>query len=120
MSGNTLEQSYLGTKDGDPYAFYERLLAQGEVHWDEELKAWLVTSYEACKQAMRADDVLFDSPHKESRKMLFGGTRSVPALKGEEHERLHGWWLSVFSPRRVSEWRAGVIRPIVHACIDRF
>jgi cytochrome P450 len=115
-----LKVSYLSTKDADPYAFYEQLLARGDVHWDAGLNAWLVTSYEACKQAMRQDDVLYDSPHKESRRLLFGGTRSVPALKGAEHERLHGWWLSVFSPRRVAEWRATVIRPIVDACIDRF
>lgn len=115
-----MDVSYLSTRDADPYAFYEQLLGRGKVHWDAELNAWLVTSYEECKQAMRQDDALFDSPHKESRRLLFGGTRSVPALKGAEHERLHGWWLGVFSPRRVAEWRATVIRPIVNACIDRF
>jgi cytochrome P450 len=115
-----MDVSLLTTRDADPYAFYERLLARGEVHRDAELNAWLVTSYEACREAMRQDDVLFDSPHTEGRRLLFGGARAVPALKGAKHERLHGWWLSEFSPRRVAEWRATIIRPIVDACIDRF
>ena len=120
MNKHAMDESFLATKDADPYAFYERLLARGDVHWDAGLNGWLVTSYDACKEAMRQDDVLHDSPHKEGRKLLFGGTRAVPALKGAEHERLHGWWLTEFSPKRVAEWRATMIKPIVDACIDRF
>ena len=120
MDKPALDESFLSTKDDDPYDFYARLLARGDVHWDAELNGWLVTSYEACKEAMRQDDVLYDSPHKEGRKLLFGGTRAVPALKGAEHERLHGWWLAEFSPKRVAQWRGALIKPIVDACIDRF
>lgn len=118
----TLDVSYQTTTDKDPYAFYENLLKKGEVHWDPQLNAWLVSSYEGCKHVMRNDDVSFELPKKEAetRTVLFGGPRAVPALKGEEHEKLHRWWVGSFSPKRMEEWRVTAIRPIVERVIDRF
>lgn len=120
LNKSVLEVSLLTTKDADPYAFYEQLRGKGDIVWDADLNAWLVTSYDTCREALRQDDVAYDSPHQEGRRLLFGGTRALPALKGEAHERLHGWWLAEFSPRRVAEWRSSVIRPIVGDCIERF
>ena len=125
-----MEPSFLGTYDQDPYAFYRQALAcqadqQGEVFWDEGLKAWLVTSYEACKDVLKRDDTSFFMPERlgESRKVLEeaqGGPRQILLMSGDEHTRMHQLWLRMFSPRRAEEWRASVIRPIANALIDRF
>jgi len=63
MTKSVLEASYLTTKDRDPYHFYDQLIADGgQIYWDPELKAWIVTSYEACREVMQNDDRLYDVP----------------------------------------------------------
>jgi cytochrome P450 len=118
----TLDVSYQTTTDEDPYAFYRQLLQKREVHWDPQLNAWLVASYEGCKHVMRNDDISLEVPKKEdeTRAALFGGPRALPLLKGNEHEKLHRWWVGMFSPRRMEEWRVRVIRPIAEMAVDRF
>lgn len=49
-----------------------------------------------------------------------GGRRHINFLVGEEHTRMHHWWLTVFSPKRVEAWRQEHIRPTVDRLIDRF
>ena len=131
-----MEPSFLSTYDQDPYAFYRQAIARqeggeggasdkGEVFWDEGLKAWLVTSYAACKDVLKRDDASFFMPERlgESRKVLEqaqGGPRQILLLSGDEHLRMHQLWLRLFSPRRAEEWRKRIIRPIANALIDRF
>ena len=119
-------QSYKSTLDRDPYQFYANLHWQGKVVWDAGMKAWLVPSYEVCKEIMRADDISFKMPEKlnaERRHKLAevqGGPRVVTILEGDDHKRMHQWWLRAFSPRRIATWRESVIRPITNRIIDRF
>lgn len=128
-----MDPSFLSTYDQDPYAFYREALQhrgeqgyeQRDVVWDEGLKAWLVTSYEACKDVLKRDDTSFFMPERlgESRKVLEqaqGGPRQILLMSGDEHLRMHQLWLRMFSPRRAEEWRGNVIRPIANALIDRF
>jgi cytochrome P450 len=49
-----------------------------------------------------------------------GGPKKFPFVEGEEHARLHRWWMHQFSPRQIAEWRENVIRPLVHGVIDGF
>ena len=117
-----LDESYLSTRDHEPYDFYARLDQGKGVQWDSELSAWIVSSDKLCREVMSKDDVVFDTPEREAavRAKLFGSPRVLPGLKGEEHDRLYRWWLGVFSPRKVVEHRVNVIRPIVAQSIDRF
>lgn len=124
-----MEPSFLSTYDKDPYGFYADAIARqqvdGPVFWDEGLQAWLVTSYEACKDVLKRDDASFFMPERlgESRKILEeaqGGPRQILLMTGDEHTRMHNLWLRMFSPRRAEEWRAAVIGPIADGLIDRF
>lgn len=121
-----MEPSFFTTYDQDPYAFYRGAIAkEGEVFWDEGLKAWLVTSYEACKDVLKRDDTSFFMPERlgESRKVLEqaqGGPRQILLMTGDDHLRMHQLWLRMFSPRRAEEWRPRVIRPLANTLIDLF
>ena len=124
-----MDPSFLSTYDKDPYGFYGEAIARqqadGPVFWDEGLQAWLVTSYEACKDVLKRDDTSFFMPERlgESRKILEeaqGGPRQILLMTGEDHTRMHNLWLRMFSPRRAEEWRTAVIRPIIDSLVDRF
>lgn len=118
--------SYIDTTDSDPFSFYDALRDKGEVHWDEDMRAWLVTSYEGCKEVARVDDTTFFMPerleerHSGSVVDLFGGRRVIEQLEGDEHLRMHNWWIRAFAPNKMAEWRAQMIRPMVNLAIDRF
>lgn len=122
----TFKPSYSATTDQDPFPFYDTLRARGDVTWDEELKAWLVGSYDACKEVARADDTKFFMPerleerHTGAVAELFGGHRPIEQLQGDEHLRMHNWWIRAFSPKKMAEWRKDMIRPMVDQAIDRF
>jgi cytochrome P450 len=122
------------TENRDPWDYFDRLRDAGEVVWDSQLDAWLVTSYEACKEMGRGDDTTWRPLYvpNEERPMLGmdndtlvefmggGGKRVIFLLEGEAHTRLHRWWMRMFSPNALASWRAELIRPIIHAQIDRF
>ena len=118
--------SYVSTTDAEPFEFYEALRAKGDVHWDEGMRAWLVTSYEACRDVGRVDDSDFFMPERLAERgagivgKLFGGDRVIEQLEGEDHLKMHNWWLRSFSPSKMAAWRADLIRPLVDITIDRF
>jgi cytochrome P450 len=122
------------TADEDPWEYFEDLRGGGEVVWDEEIEAWLVTSYAACKEMARGDDTLWrpvyipndDRPmvgmdNETLVEFMGGGGRGVIfLLEGDEHYQLHRWWMRAFSPTVLAGWRERYIRPIAQAQIDRF
>jgi len=122
------------TADVDPWDYLEELGRGGEVVWDEQMDAWLVTSYAACKEMARADESVWRPLYipNEDRPMLgmakstlaefmgSGGSRVIFLLEGEQHHRLHRWWMRAFSPTVLADWRERLIRPIVQTQIDRF
>jgi cytochrome P450 len=115
--------SYRSTADEDPYGFYDRVREAGDVVWDEELGAWLVTSYAACKEMFRNDKVLFRHPYAsiaDDALREIEGRRSRNLLHGDEHARHHRWYIHRFSPTVVKEWRATMIRPVIDEIVDRF
>jgi cytochrome P450 len=127
-------ESLNSTADRDLWSYFDRIRALGEVVRDDELDAWLVTSYEACKEMARGDDIVWrpvfvpndDRPMSglDSDTLVEfmggGGRRVIFLVEGEQHQRLHRWWMRVFSPNMLASGRAELIRPIVHAQIDRF
>ena len=54
--------SYLAYKDRDVFPFYDRLLTEDPVHWDENMNAWLVSRFEDCSHIMRREDI-FGHPY---------------------------------------------------------
>jgi cytochrome P450 len=122
------------TANVEPWEYFDRLRETGEVIRDEQMDAWLVTSYEACKEMGRHDDTVWRPLYvpNDERTMLgmdtetlvefmgSGGKRVIFLLDGEAHHRLHRWWMRAFSPTVLAGWREELIRPITHNQIDRF
>src|SRR4051812_21692504 len=99
--------SYISTTDEDPFPFYEKHRPVGAVKWDEGLQAWLVLTYDLCKEVARVDDASYLMPERVAErregtvKQLLGGARVIMQLEGEQHLKMHQWWLRAFSPRTV-------------------
>jgi cytochrome P450 len=101
-----------------------------DLRWDEERGTWLVGSYAAFKEVMTdaerwpanatSPTAITPGVDLETYVDFEGGPKKLPFLVGEEHDGLHRWWMRVFSPRQIAEWRELALRPIVHEAIDRF
>jgi cytochrome P450 len=103
----------------------------GQALWDEERGAWLVPTYAAVRQinldeeqwrpaGVPVDDELMPFGISREKYLEFEGAKKIVGLKGEEHARLHRWWLRVFSERRLATFQESILRPTVDAAIDRF
>ena len=112
------------TVGAEPFAYFDRLRAAEPVHWDAELRAWVVTSYEVAKQVMREDKKTFRHPFAdmmtEAMIATQGGPRGRNFQHGETHGRMHRWILAQFHPRHIPAWRKELIRPIADELIGRF
>lgn len=101
-----------------------------DITWSEELGMWLSGSYRGFRQI--ADDPdLFQFPGRNAELApawldrdfyiwFEGGPKKFQFTEGEEHARLHRWWMNQFSPKQVGEWRANVIQPLINELIDGF
>jgi hypothetical protein len=101
-----------------------------DIVWSEDRGIWLSGSYRGFRQI--ADDPdLFQFPGRDPDLapewldrdfyMWFeGGPKKFQFTQGEEHSRLHRWWMNQFSPKQVAEWREHVIQPLIHELIDAF
>jgi cytochrome P450 len=122
-SAQTTLPSYRSTTNQDPYGFYDRVREQGDVVWDEGLNAWLVTSYDAVKEMMRADKVRFRHPYvdlADDALREIEGVRSRNLMHGEDHARHHRWFIKHFSATVVDAWRPTLIRPVIDRLLDAF
>jgi cytochrome P450 len=122
---DTSAASYASTRDAEPYSFYEALHASGGSRWDDGLDAWLIGSYAGVKQVLLQDDVAYAMPdrigeRRAAHAQWAGGPRVITMLEGDEHDRVHRWWMQALSPTHVADWRDTLIRPIIDATIDRF
>lgn len=112
-----INDSYWGTADHDPYDFYERVRAQGDVAWDPSMKAWLVVSAAAARQVFM-DDALFIHPFLTMQagetymKIRGDNPRSFFFLQGEKHREYHRWWIrDLLSPQWVARYKTTAITP---------
>ena len=112
-------ESYLDYVDADPYDYYTRKLDAGPVHWDDGMRAWLVFGYDESRFVSTKPE-LFEHPYNNFRgaKEVQGGTRGILMLQGDEHERMHHFLLSHFSPAVVRGYREKLIRPLVQRRLD--
>jgi len=125
--------SYVALKDHDPVAWLAEAREIGDVVWDEELGAWLVLSVDLIKQVCRSDMDLWTNPWLDPRypppgvdpddwHRLGSGGKAWPLghKEGEIQERVHAWWVRVFSQRRLKQWREELFRPVANAVVDEF
>ena len=110
--------------------WYDRLRGVGEIVWDEEREAWLVLSHRLAKELGRGEGTTFLSAMAYERDGFLGldwetychyqgGAHRVNILTGEQHTKVHRWWMAAFAPRVLATWREEVIRPVVDAQLDR-
>jgi cytochrome P450 len=116
----------------EPWDFYERVRALGDVVWDDAMNAWLVTSYQLLKEMSR-DGTTWESQGGGYRAvevpgmtsadwldfMAYGSTRTLTASRGEDHDRQHRWWMRTFSGKTVRHLGETLVRPVAHAQLDR-
>jgi cytochrome P450 len=99
--------------------------------WSEPHGAWLVPTYDAVRElnldetkwrpvGVPVDDDLMPFGVSRAQYLAFEGAKKIVSLRGEEHARLHRWWLRVLSERRLATFQESTLRPIVDAAIDRF
>ena len=118
LPGVTLT-SYLDYIDRDPYDYYTAQLKAGPVHWDDGMRAWLAFGYEESRFVATRQDY-FRHPYNELRgaKEVQGGTRGILMLQGAEHDRMHNFLLSHFTPAVARRYREELIRPLVRRRIE--
>ena len=115
-------RSFSSTRDQPSYKYYERVRNGDKPLWDEDRHAWVLPSYAACRHVLVRDDTGYVQPERDNdlHAEIHGGARVITRLAGEEHHRMHHWWLRAFTPRVMDEWRRQHFRPIVDVAIDRF
>ncbi len=106
----------------DPYPIYEEMRARGNVIWDAGMQAWLVLSADGCREMMRTDldAIRFWTKDLGEIARDIQGSSSLTLMEGEDHRRLHTWWLQQYSIPAMERFRVSSVRPLVNSLIDRF
>src|ERR1700758_655233 len=98
-------------------------MGEEPVRWDESMGGWVISSYDLCKQVLRGEHTFVrhaDIDNREVVARVTGAPRLINFVAGDDHRRLHQWWLRLFSPTQVERYRESVIKPVVTATVDRF
>src|SRR5215211_7746448 len=102
----TYAASLRATADTEPYTFYDAMRERGPVTWDDSMNAWLVTSYAACKDLERNEEILYRHAYLDMDSDVFieveGGPRNLLFLPGDDHAGIHRLLLRMLNPN-VSE-----------------
>jgi cytochrome P450 len=100
--------------------------------WDEGMKAYLFSSYDAVRQITLQDNVLWRSPlvwddgiqippnALRLWREWMGSEHRLISVDGEAQKRVHRWWMKAFSKGAVEHWRETAIHPIISSRIDDF
>jgi cytochrome P450 len=110
------------TKDIQPFASYDRMRDE-PVRWDQSVDGWVVTSYDLCRQVLRGDETSLRTLNLDNREVadkVTANPRGLTNLMGEEHRRVHQWWLRLLSPTQVEGYRTSRISLVINQTIDRF
>jgi cytochrome P450 len=107
--------------DQDPFKYYVGLREQGDIVWDPGMKAWVATTYAACREVFRHDQVTLsraDTVAGGDRYVQLNGKRHISLLQGTIHRSFHRWWVGAMSPRVAEGWRVEVVRPIIARLLE--
>lgn len=112
----------LRTVEGvDPFGFYERLRAHGNVLWDEGMRAWVVLDYETCK-LVESDETRFPNAYFKPNPIydeIKGGRTNITVLQGPDHQSIRHFHLRFLSPSAVRDYQTQFVAPILDFLIDR-
>ena len=114
---NPFRQAYLE----DPYPTLHRLRAEEPVHWNRELDAWVVTSYDACLQIIQDDESFSSDPGNaggafgaEVRQKRLMAPLGAAAIMGNSDPPVHTHLRSIvnrgFTPRVIEAARPKIER----------
>jgi cytochrome P450 len=114
--------SVKATEGQDPFPVYRQMREYGEAVWDEGLKAWLVLTSEGCRKLMSYDNdkLRFWTADLSDEAKEIQGRRGLKLAVGDDHFRLHSWWIRQFAASGIEPFRKPGVRPLVHNLIDRF
>ncbi|MDB6060594.1 MAG: hypothetical protein JWM78_697 [Verrucomicrobiaceae bacterium] len=115
-------RSLLATANQDPHPFFDAWREQSPLFWDETVNAWLVLSYDQCREVLIAED-RFRHPYADADATLIdvkGGARNITVLQGAEHQRMHRYIARLFSPQNIQLYHERHLLPTTHFLIDRF
>lgn len=117
----------------EPWDWYDGVRALGEIVWDDGASAWLVTSHRLIKEMLRKDIKLWQQTHlnpnappawipQEDWDVITTADdrTQLTRITGDEHVRVHRWWMKTFSPKVLDQWRESLVRPVIHSQIDTF
>ncbi len=95
----------------DPYPFYDQLREAGPVYWDDYLKGWVCTGYEAVQAALRSSQVSNHRVVTIEELETLGLSDLAPLyaplldqlifIDPPKHTRIRALTSKVFSPRKV-------------------
>ncbi len=110
------------TENTVPFDLYGALRQEGEVLWDEAMNAWIVTSYDACREVFKNDKILFRHPDGDADSdyaAMAPGMRPTKALAAEPHRRVHNWLMAAFSPTETAAMQDKFVREVIAAMLAR-
>lgn len=112
--------TFAGLRNIDPYPHYEAWREKAPLVWDEEARAWLVTSYDICRHIEINEDQ-FRHPYAEQNPddIEIKGGEAVSVSIGDRHVVLHRFALQLFAPREIAAYRELHIQPVVDDLIGR-
>ena len=109
-------------EDKDPFPLYHKMREYGDVVWDDGMRAWMVLTADGCRKMMSYDNdkLRFWTADLPDDAKEIQGKRGLKLAVGEDHFRLHSWWVRQFSATGIEPFRVPGVRPLVHALVDRF
>jgi cytochrome P450 len=100
----------------DPFPIYERLRAEGGVHWVPQVNRYLVTSYEAVHET-ELDQETFSANEKDSL-MIRAMGHSMLRRDDPEHYAERKAWQPVLRPSAVKRTWTALFERNVHRYLD--
>lgn len=106
----------------DPFSLYRKMREYGDVVWDGGMQAWMVLTADGCRKMMSYDNdkLRFWTADLSDEAKEIQGRRGLKLAVGEDHFRLHSWWVRQLSVSGIEPFRLSGIRPLVHTLVDRF
>ncbi|OLT09020.1 hypothetical protein BJF78_06730 [Pseudonocardia sp. CNS-139] len=105
-----------------PYGYYATARDRGAVAYEAKTGYWVAATYSSVSNVL-TDEVTFPrlSPEEIVSDPRYVRTVSTPSfLTGEARLAHHRWWLEIFNPRALRQYRGGLVTEVVQAMLDRF
>ncbi len=100
-------------RDIDPFPAYAQIAAAGPVVWDDDMRAWLVSSHALCTTVLRQEDVFAEPTGDLPGAAQIVGRRDIRSLLGADHDVLHRAVSHAWRPDPIAPLAAAAVRPLV-------